>query len=159
MQCGTAGLNNKWVIKREGVILSAVVLPHPIERDEALINIGLTVPKDRVVKSPFGDLRAYGPSGEELQTNFRGGTISYGAAGLVHHYKINEGVKVLKGSKFATKQIPSTSYGFALILKGKLPPSLNVVLPHMEINGHEYPPLTIHFTKKYGTYYLVTFNC
>lgn len=158
-QCGTTGLNNKWVMKREGVILTAVVLPHPVGSDKAEIAIGLTIPKDRVVKSPLGDLRAYGSSGEELQANFIGGTTYYDPAGVAHYYKINEGVKVLKGSKFATKESPSTGYGFGLTLKEKLSPTLDVVLPHMEINGHEYPPLTIHFTKKTGTYFVTAINC
>ncbi|MGH7240462.1 MAG: hypothetical protein ACREHG_10440, partial [Candidatus Saccharimonadales bacterium] len=151
------GRNNEWVINREGVTLRVYVMPSSKKDDEASINISMNVPKNRVVKPQFGSLRIYGPSGEELHGDFYG--VASGIAVGLGVYRFDENTNLLSGSRFAMKYSPSTVYDFGVTLKENLPSSLDVVLPLMEINGHEYPPLTIHFTKKTGTYYVVTINC
>lgn len=158
-QCGTAGLDNKWIIKREGVVFGVAVLPPANDHRKALINVGMSVPKNRIVRSSFGNLRAYGPSGEQLQGGFVGNASPSVSSGSTHIYRFNDAVTELRGSMFSTKEIPQTTYYFGLTLENSLPARLDVILPDMEINGHEYPPLTIHFTKKTGAYYVVTPNC
>lgn len=73
--------------------------------------------------------------------------------------RLSKDVRYLSGSEYATKDAPNTYYFIALILKGLPPSSLDAVLPRMEINGHKYPPLTIHFTKETGTYFMTSINC
>src|SRR5699024_8372677 len=129
-RCQTMGRDNEWVLTREGVIFRVAVLLSDRAHNKPLINIAMTVPKDRTVEALFSGLRAYGPTGKRLQGSF-GGNASGLSDGVPRIYRFNEDVQMLYGSRFATKQLPSTTYIFGLTLENELPSKLKVILPQM----------------------------
>lgn len=144
------GKNDEWVLKRQGVTFRIFVSS---AKGNTGIDIIARIPYNRTVKANFNNLQVYGSSQNKLKGDFSGNASGYNI-GIPDVYKFSSDIKELSGSKYATKRVPATYYYFGLTMHGALPPTLEVFLPRMEINGNSYPSLTIHFTKKSGWYFL-----
>lgn len=156
-ECLRAGKNDEWVLKRQGVTID--IRPTlPRAGYMGAIGVSLHVPADLVVDSEVKRFLALGQAGDKLKGNFTVYASNYINGNYVNH-TLSSNLHYLSGSRLATKSKPFTNYSFGLTKLEVLPTSFDVVLPRMEINGHKYPPLTIHFTKKPGWYFLEGINC
>jgi hypothetical protein len=155
-ECQTARKEDEWQIERDGVPF--YISPFHVAGGPPGVGVIAIVPANRVVKTLVQALQVTDSSGRELKGDIYLSAISYVGANVIKK-KLSPKIFVLSGSKLANKRFPKTSYYFGIKLEKKLPPSFSVVLPRMEINGHNYPSLTIHFTKKPGTYYVTGVNC
>lgn len=154
-QCGTAGKKDVWVLERENVDFGVnVSAAKPGYRGQAVV-ISLKVPASRTVEMWINAIQVSNKKGRNLISHF------FVSSGYVegNSVRLPKDIHFLSGSTYATKRVPNTYYVVSMILKKELPSVINIELPRMEINGHEYPPLTIHFTKKPGTYFVMGVNC
>ncbi|MGH8428475.1 MAG: hypothetical protein ACRES7_10940 [Gammaproteobacteria bacterium] len=156
-ECLRVGKNDEWVLKRQGVTIY-VRVSLPTAGYAGAIGVNLHVPAGLAVDSEIKNFLARDRAGNKLAGNFTVYTSNY-IDGSYVNTALSSNVHYLSGSKFATKHKPFTDYFFGLTGLDALPTSFDVFLPRMEINGHAYPPLTIHFEKKPGWYWLEGINC
>lgn len=156
-QCGTSGRENEWVLNRQGVKFSVTRLT-PVAVSPPGVAVVVSVPANIFVEMSVKDIRVKAPDGRELQGEKSLVAIGRENSKIVKN-EISIDTQVLYGSKLSSKRYPTTDYFFNLRLQDSLPDFFSVVLPYMEINGYEYPPLTIHFTKKTDTYFVLGINC
>ncbi len=156
-ECLRAGKNDEWVLKRQSVT-TYVRLSLPRAGYTGAIGVNLHVPAGSAVDSEVKRFLARDQVGNKLAGNFTVYASNY-IDGSYVKLALSSNAHYLSGSKLATKHRPFTDYSFGLTGLKALPTSFDVFLPRMEINGHNYPPFTIHFTKKPGWYFLEGINC
>lgn len=151
-ECTT--VSSQWVFKRQGVVFNVGISP-ATGPYKASIGVNVDVPAGSVVRSLFEKLRAYDASGSELKADFGIYAFFYGVNGEFIKNELPQKTYSIIGSAYSTKRTPHAHYNYGLTMKGELPDSLDVVIPRMEVDGRNYPQLTIHFVRKTGAYYMV----